>query len=40
MLGSATTRDLVAGSGLEFVDRGEHSLKGVDGPRRLFAARA
>jgi DNA-binding SARP family transcriptional activator/class 3 adenylate cyclase len=40
VLVSATTRDLVAGSGLEFVDRGEHTLKGVDGPRRLFAARA
>ena len=36
---SSTTRDLVAGSGLEFEDRGEHELKGVEGPRRLFAAR-
>jgi pimeloyl-ACP methyl ester carboxylesterase len=36
---SATTRDLVAGSGLEFEDRGEQELKGVDGPRRVFAAR-
>jgi len=34
---SATTHDLVAGSGLEFVDRGEHELKGIDGPRRIFA---
>jgi class 3 adenylate cyclase len=39
VLVSATTRDLVAGSGLEFEDRGEHELKGVEGPRRLFAAR-
>jgi class 3 adenylate cyclase len=35
---TSTTRDLVAGSGLEFADRGEHQLKGIDGPRRLFAA--
>jgi class 3 adenylate cyclase len=34
---SSTTRDLVAGSGLEFEDRGEHELKGLDGPRRVFA---
>ena len=39
VLVSATTRDLVAGSGLEFEDRGEHELKGVEGTRRLFAAR-
>jgi class 3 adenylate cyclase len=39
VLVSSTTRDLVAGSGLEFDDRGEHELKGVQGPRRLFAAR-
>ncbi len=38
VLVSATTRDLVAGSDLEFVDRGEHELKGLDGARRLFAA--
>jgi class 3 adenylate cyclase len=37
VLVSATTRDLVAGSGLAFADRGEHALKGIDGPRRLFA---
>ena len=36
---SATTHDLVAGSGLEFEDRGEHELKGIEGPRRVFAAR-
>jgi class 3 adenylate cyclase len=39
VLVSGTTRDLVAGSGLEFEDRGEHELKGVDGRRRVFAAR-
>ena len=38
VLVSATTRDLVAGSGLEFEDRGEHELKGIEGPRRVFAA--
>jgi class 3 adenylate cyclase len=39
VLVSATTRDLVAGSALEFEDRGEHELKGIGGARRLFAAR-
>jgi len=34
---SATTRDLVAGSGLAFTDRGEHELKGLDEKRRLYA---
>jgi hypothetical protein len=29
--------DLVAGSNIEFVDRGEHQLKGVTGLWRLFA---
>jgi class 3 adenylate cyclase len=38
VLVSSTTRDLVAGSGIEFEDRGEHELKGVEGPRRIFAA--
>ena len=38
VLVSSTTRDLVEGSGLEFDDRGEHELKGIEGPRRLFAA--
>lgn len=38
VLVSSTTRDLVAGSGLEFEDRGEHVLKGIEGPRRIFAA--
>jgi len=35
---TSTTADLVAGSGLEFADRGEVELKGV-GQRRLYAAR-
>jgi DNA-binding NarL/FixJ family response regulator len=38
ILVSATTRELAAGSGLVFVDRGEHTLKGVSEPRRLYAA--
>jgi class 3 adenylate cyclase len=36
VLVSSTVRDLVAGSGLEFVDRGSHALKGVPGDWRLF----
>jgi class 3 adenylate cyclase len=34
---SQTVRDLVAGSGIEFSDRGLHELKGVPGEWRLFA---
>ena len=34
---SSTVRDLVAGSGLERVDRGVHQLKGLKEPWRLFA---
>jgi len=37
VLVSGTVRDLVAGSGLEFVDRGARSLKGVPGEWRLYA---
>jgi class 3 adenylate cyclase len=37
---SSTVKDLVAGSGLEFEDRGEHELKGVPGTWRLFTVRA
>jgi DNA-binding NarL/FixJ family response regulator len=33
---SSTVRDLVAGSGIGFVDRGEHALKGVPDRWRLF----
>ena len=36
---SRTVTDLVAGSGIEFEDRGEHQLKGVPGSWRLFAVR-
>jgi len=37
VLVSSTVKDLVAGSGLRFVDRGVHSLRGVPGEWRLFA---
>ena len=40
VLASRTVVDLVAGSGLEFDDRGEHELKGLPGAWRLFAAKA
>ena len=39
VLVSSTVKDLVAGSGLEFEDRGAHELKGVPGEWRLFAVR-
>lgn len=38
ILVSGTVRDLVAGAAIGFEDRGIHSLKGVPGGRRLFAA--
>jgi class 3 adenylate cyclase len=38
VLVSSTVKDLVAGSGLRFDDRGTHELKGVPGEWRLFAA--
>lgn len=37
LLVSATTRQLTSGAGLAFEDRGEHTLKGVAEPWRLFA---
>ena len=37
VLVSETVRDVVAGSGLTFEDRGVHELKGIEGTRRLFA---
>jgi class 3 adenylate cyclase/pimeloyl-ACP methyl ester carboxylesterase len=37
VLVSSTLRDLVIGSGLEFVERGAHKLKGVPGEWHLFA---
>jgi class 3 adenylate cyclase/streptogramin lyase len=39
VLVSSTVRDLVAGSGLEFDDRGTHELKGVPGEWRVYALR-
>ena len=39
VLASQTVRDLVAGSGIDFEDRGLHVLKGLPEPRRLFAMR-
>jgi class 3 adenylate cyclase len=38
VLVSSTVRDLVAGSGLRFGDRGTQSLKGVPGEWRIFTA--
>jgi pimeloyl-ACP methyl ester carboxylesterase len=38
VLVSSTVKDLVAGSGIRFTDRGTHVLKGVPGEWRLFAA--
>ncbi|MFL5920665.1 MAG: alpha/beta fold hydrolase [Gaiellaceae bacterium] len=37
VLVSQTVKDLVAGAGLEFEDRGEHELKGVPGRWRLYS---
>jgi class 3 adenylate cyclase len=37
VLVSSTVKDLVAGSGINFIERGEHTLKGVPGAWRLFA---
>ncbi|MGH7342047.1 MAG: adenylate/guanylate cyclase domain-containing protein, partial [Candidatus Rokuibacteriota bacterium] len=37
VLVSSTVKDLVAGSGLRFADRGAHSLKGVPGTWQLYA---
>jgi class 3 adenylate cyclase len=37
VLVSSTVKDLVAGSGLQFEDRGLHTLKGVPGDWRVFA---
>jgi hypothetical protein len=37
VLVSSTLRDLVIGSGLEFEERGAHTLKGVPGVWHLFA---
>jgi class 3 adenylate cyclase len=40
VLVSSTVKDLVAGSGIEFVDRGTQQLKGISDEWRLFAAAA
>jgi class 3 adenylate cyclase len=37
ILVSNTVRDLVAGSGFQFVDRGVHALKGIPGSWGIFA---
>jgi class 3 adenylate cyclase len=39
VLVSSIVRDLAAGSGIDFEDRGDHALKGVPGNWRLFGAR-
>ena len=39
VLVSSTVKDLVAGSGISFEDRGTHELDGVPGEWRLYAAR-
>ena len=39
VLASQTVKDLVAGSGLDFDDRGEQEFKGVPGRWRIYAAR-
>jgi class 3 adenylate cyclase len=40
ILVSRTVFDLVVGSGIPLVDRGEHQLKGVPGSWHLFAVDA
>jgi class 3 adenylate cyclase len=37
VLVSSTVKDLVAGSGIAFQDRGTHELKGVPDEWRLYA---
>jgi class 3 adenylate cyclase len=39
VLVTRTVRDLTAGSGLTFADRGEHDLKGVPDRWRIYEAR-
>jgi class 3 adenylate cyclase len=39
ILVSGTVKDLVIGSEIDFVDRGERGLKGVPGTWKLFAVR-
>jgi class 3 adenylate cyclase len=40
VLASQTVKDLVVGSGIEFEERGEHTLKGVPGEWRIYAVRS
>ena len=40
VLVSSTVKDLVAGSGITFEERGSHALNGVPGEWRLFRALA
>jgi class 3 adenylate cyclase len=40
VLCTSTVKDLVAGSGIPFDERGEHQLKGIPDEWRLFAAAA
>ena len=40
VLVTRTVKDLVSGSGVEFADRGEHSLRGVEGSWRLYEVRS
>jgi class 3 adenylate cyclase len=40
VLVTGTVRDLVAGSGIRFTDRGQHSLKGIPGEWRILAVDA
>jgi len=37
VLVSSTVKDLVAGSGIAFRERGTHELKGIPGEWRLYA---
>jgi hypothetical protein len=37
VLVTSTVKDLVIGSGMQFEDRGRHTLKGVPGEWQLFA---
>ncbi len=40
LLVSRTVKDLVAGSGIQFTDRGAHDLKGVPDTWQLYAVEA
>jgi class 3 adenylate cyclase len=40
VLVSSTVKDLIAGPGIDFEDRGEHELRGVPDSWRLFSVEA